>query len=1116
MPTNEDVLEFRVAIDIRDSLKDMAKFQREMMKVMQEVMKTTDKTSKKQTKQNKQTKKQTEETTESIDGLTDAYKREEKQVSNLARTVAALEKKIKRLTGAEKAAAEVRLAELQKKLAERDKLKEEGENKKKKKKDRRRDEDAPILPKNFKQFRSELLKAGKALKEPLKSFLDRDLKGLVENSVKTAGSTLTRSMSMSRFLASRASGALMKHGERASFRGKSTGSKTAEAGGAGLKAMAGLMGKLGTSLEFIGKLGPMLGMISGALVGVVKLFLEADAMVKDMNNDIMQSASNVEFLEKSGWSAGAAVESMGNALKGVQEAAMDARFNNALGITKDTHVAILNTLNQEGVAFASLNAQAGNTVEGMKKLTQSIVAAGVGYSRSLGVPLQEINTFQAEMMREMGASVEDTNQSFQHMTRSAAGSGIAANKFFATIRAASTDLSLWNLRLEGAVSLLGKMGKILSPKSAQSFFQTVSSGFKHMGRQDLLKQTLLAGPAEVQADIRRELPKSQSELAKNIQSAGGGPQTGNSDRDLALIVKAIQEGYEGADRMIRTVTDTSKIGTLREKAAEIERKSSAAKANVKTQEGTYEVSQASGELEDMGSQLNVLVRSLEKFGGSIMKPNALGLGAAADNLNRSPEEIRQLHGLLLAANAQKKLLLKQGKKTPEQIAKMTWQEILESDDSLKSSADKAAKDQKKGNESVQAAIDAMSTAQGNNTMSFMKKFDNWVTWFMGQFYSLIVDIWDAIAHPFGGGEEKKAIYKTSNKDLIDAFDKSLDKEGKLDSKAFLDRITPLVTGKLSTLDKSADAREKVARSVGDVSANAKDTGAAYDFGHRRARILDMGQASGLDPKKFEKLSDILNSVGKEFTGDIDLMQTMKDADLSVEEQTKLLSKAMEGANRGDVIGLLTALKDTGEASEEGVSGPAGAGQPAPAAEAVQDLQDTTADAAHRQENTLVHEGVKVAPETITAVNKGMEEPMLSALRTALFEFYLYSGTDRSTLLAAMKKGGVTSGAEASARFGGSAVQTGSTLSAVTDLMTAPGNAAGGRVTGVANGVAMVAAHGEGLASVGRGERIVPAGGAGTPGIHVSVNGVGGQDLARLIEGKVVEGIRDYKRRERLY
>jgi hypothetical protein len=101
---------------------------------------------------------------------------------------------------------------------------------------------------------------------------------------------------------------------------------------------------------------------------------------------------------------------------------------------------------------------------------------------------------------------------------------------------------------------------------------------------------------------------------------------------------------------------------------------------------------------------------------------------------------------------------------------------------------------------------------------------------------------------------------------------------------------------------------------------------------------------------------------------------------------------------------------------------------------------------------------------------------------------------------------------------GGAMQTGSTLGAVDELrkpLVAQGNAMGGLVTGVARGMAIVASQGEGLASVGKGERIVPAGGGGgASGVNVVVNGIGGPDLARLIEGKVVEGIREYRRREK--
>jgi hypothetical protein len=147
----------------------------------------------------------------------------------------------------------------------------------------------------------------------------------------------------------------------------------------------------------------------------------------------------------------------------------------------------------------------------------------------------------------------------------------------------------------------------------------------------------------------------------------------------------------------------------------------------------------------------------------------------------------------------------------------------------------------------------------------------------------------------------------------------------------------------------------------------------------------------------------------------------------------------------------------------------------------------------------------------------MEASMLSALRTALFEYYMYKDINQGTMIKAMQEGGVAPG-NVGQRMVGGAMQTGSTLGAVEALskpQVAQGNAVGGLVTGVARGMAIVAAQGEGLASVGKGERIVPAGGGGAgSGVNVVVNGIGGPDLARLIEGKVVEGIREYRRREK--
>jgi hypothetical protein len=129
---------------------------------------------------------------------------------------------------------------------------------------------------------------------------------------------------------------------------------------------------------------------------------------------------------------------------------------------------------------------------------------------------------------------------------------------------------------------------------------------------------------------------------------------------------------------------------------------------------------------------------------------------------------------------------------------------------------------------------------------------------------------------------------------------------------------------------------------------------------------------------------------------------------------------------------------------------------------------------------------------------------------ALFEYALYTSTNPAETLSRMKAsgfGGVNTLASAFEDQQKNARESGNAA-----LLP---NAAGGVVTGINGGFATVnPAPGEGLASVGRGERIVPAGGGGGE-IHLHVDGIGGADLANFLKGKIAQGIYEYKRREKL-
>lgn len=182
-------------------------------------------------------------------------------------------------------------------------------------------------------------------------------------------------------------------------------------------------------------------------------------------------------------------------------------------------------------------------------------------------------------------------------------------------------------------------------------------------------------------------------------------------------------------------------------------------------------------------------------------------------------------------------------------------------------------------------------------------------------------------------------------------------------------------------------------------------------------------------------------------------------------------------------------------------------------------QQTTADATAGMKDTLEHDGTAYVRFS-TAFLKGgykttVHDATLKAMRTALFEYYMYSEIeDRASVAKFLSEQGMSPDVF-SQSVGTSAKSGTSAKDMLGGTDTAAANATGGIVTGVRGGLAMVrAAAGEGLASVGRGETIVPANGV-AGGININVAGVGGRDLERMIRSRTIDTIAEYKRRERL-
>jgi len=1199
MPTNEDILNLGVEVDIRESLRAMERFQKEMVDALKTIASSSKEMGKTAEEASNRATEASEEQKEAVEEVADAYKGQNKAIIGLQATIKELKKLERQASGDEKKHIEEQIKLFENKMKVRRKVDRSSSKKKPK------SEGVTSPRKTTEELRASLKEAGEELKRPLESFLSRDAKGLIEGSFKGIGSIFKGAITGLRLggrgardlaLGARQSAGRVGAGVRTGFaRGGVRGAM-----GGGLKAMGGETLKgLSGALKGLSKLGPILGMATSALVGIIKLFLDADSMVKDFNKSVLQSASNIEFLAGTQGNSQVASANMENALRGVADAAFDARFNLDWGITKDEHGAVLNVLTQEGVALGRLSQMAGHSRKGVEALSKTLVATGISYSRSLGVPLQEINQIQAEMITELGMSIDDTREAFSKISRSATESGIAANKFFGMIRGVSQDLSLWNFRMTEAIDLLGKLGKIMSPKTAQKFFQELSSGFKNMGSQELFQQTTYAGVGKVRKVVQEDIEVKQKKLAKDIAEAQG---KATDTKFVADTLTKIQKGgYNAAFREIRNIAkvggDTAQMGVFRERASQIQRQQTAMKRD------DFGVAIASKDIQDMGGQLEIMESALSRFGGDIVEAyGSIGQVSTANALGKSLEQVDQMVALRMAVDAQREILMEEAKTQEERakVANMTTEEVI-------SKLDEGVKDQIKQvgmtSEDVQKEIRTLAKNQGAQTMSFMQKFEVLTDWFMHTFYETILGIWEAILSiPGVGNKEEKARVAAlrgarGDAELTQVVNRGGDvKTGLANSQIMSDFIRAL-----ESREQLSKQRGAVDKEIGQLQEALSRTNEMDPQNAILEKQLETAKAQKdrLDTL-FDGINDMSQKVARGFsdkalleslqmdTGfsfgkgpDVNLKKELFQKDVqtqgfeaaaykagaTTEQIAKALSKTVwssdSEARKVDVFkGVSDDLKKLGLA--KGSVAETGVARKAPKSEGavrttsqveeiarkapqlekkggVEDAQlkeqlgfseTQTSELTTLRENqtdqneaslAAIQDGNSDISRALdknyrfykTDFEKDVERATLAALRQGLYEYYLYSGIeDRGQVAEAFNRVGA---GEAAKMFGETFKGgEGANLADTLNLIKAPANAAGGLVTGTRGGLAMVtAAAGEGLASVGAGERIVPSGGGASP-IQVVVNGVGGQDLAVLIKGKVVEGIREYKRREKYH
>jgi len=1104
---DKEVLGYVIDVDTKKGVREAAKFQREMDRQIGKVSKSIEKLGKTAQRVSDDAADSTEDWIDNLGKVSGYYSNEIKEIRRLDNAIEHLKRQRESADDSAKKGIDNQIKALAKQL--------------KRKK-------TEVSPFDMKAMGTEAKKgmgeAAKDFKETMRSFFQRDIPGMLKG-----GGGIAKSVGKM-FLSGIGTGGVKLRGVGTGLMNKPGAGKATALAGKSLKAVGGAMGKMGSMVSTLSKLGPVIGGVTAALMAVVQVMIDADAKAKKFQKSILESASTAEFMAGAAGDTALAYEDLSDAMKSIRDAAFSWE-NIKWGISSDEHVAVISTLTQEGVSIKRITQEAAVAKKEVGEFASELTHVSVAYSRAFGVSLQEVTKFQGEMMTDLGMGLEDTRLAFAQMTRSATESGIAANRFFTIIRGVSQDLSLYNVRMGSAVKLLKMLGKVMNPRNAAKFMQQAAQGLKNMGQDERLKVALLAGNKGKKI-VEQDLQTRRENLYRDIGKAIG--EQADAVRDqITSDPKALWDKVQDRAK--------EQLGTLRESSLELNIDENASK------KGVYGQAFAMENL-GMGSTVDMMRAALSRFGGgnSLMEgAGNLGMTKMSEMLGMSTQQLRGMMKLEVAVEEQRKALLAQGDK--DLALNGSTQDIL---DSMSEEEQKALKDDAK-------SMEDFAKDQGKMTQSLIDKLGVLVDFVMNQIYNAMLGIWEGIMNIPGVGDEetKKRIAQikaareggAAKNELVSVASKGGDVKGGLAKTALASAIgkaastfattnsnrddieakyTSLAERKSSDPSKWTDADEKALVAAESQLRAADSSQKAFDD-MKKAMMENMSsksmgeamKAAGMGGGEGDTSSKLFKYMSYRSThaGAVDdkamMADALKHAGITEEEMAKVMEKVPWIEDSTEALKTMTAmtpaLEETGYYEE---------------AKATAEATKASAESSAHLDEKATKDGtlyVKYSTKFLKGdYKKVVKEAVLDAARTALFEYWMYSEMDRGQVADLMRESNLS--VEDFARPFSEQIGTGDELygNMSTGEVGAGGepNQHGGLVTHVRDGLAVVQPPppGEGYAAIGPGEEIRPAyargrgGGGGTTNVHITLD----PNAQRLIRAQVMDGIYEYKQRER--
>lgn len=325
--------------------------------------------------------------------------------------------------------------------------------------------------------------------------------------------------------------------------------KWAESGKPGAGAAGGVLqgvGRLGAMLAKLGAALAAIAAIAAAFAVLVKLFLDADKLVKEMNAGLLQANTASADL-------GVTWGDLEGKLKEIRGAFTKWAFMSEWKILPKEAIKIMDAWGAAGVKVSQFTeglATAEQRQEKLRKVTETALT----YANLLGMEGSEIASKMGEYMDNLGQSLDTVRGSFSGIYRVASESGYATKKFFGMVLQATSGLTMYNVRLEQTATMLDDLTKSLGLKDGFETLQRILGAMKGKSIADRTKDIMIRDPGRVRQRLQRDAEYQAGNFLKELEQQGisslfaGAAQAAGAKLDLtdpAALVKSLAAMPQG-------------------------------------------------------------------------------------------------------------------------------------------------------------------------------------------------------------------------------------------------------------------------------------------------------------------------------------------------------------------------------------------------------------------------------------------------------------------------------------------------------------------------------------------------------------------------------------------